>query len=66
MGRGFTAAMQENQLWEISAVYDINPAVRQLARRRVPGAAIYEAPDRIFEDPGIDVVGLFTLADARP
>lgn len=66
MGRGFVAAMQENQLWEISAVYDINPAVRQLARRRVPGAAIYEAPDRIFEDPGIDVVGLFTLADARP
>src|SRR5215475_13704528 len=66
MGRGFVAAMQQNKLWEISAVYDINPAARQLARRNVPGAAIHEAPDPIFADPSIDVVGLFTLADARP
>ena len=39
---------------------------RQLARRMVPEAAIYEAPNRVFADPSIDVVGLFTLADARP
>ena len=66
MGRGFVTAMQQNDLWEICGVYDINPAARQLARRRVSGAAIYDAPDRIFADPSIDVVGLFTLADARP
>lgn len=66
MGRGFVTAMQQNDLWEICAVYDINPAARQFARRMVPEAAIYEAPDRIFADPSIDVVGLFTLADARP
>ena len=66
MGRGFVAAMQQNELWEVSAVYDISPAARQLARRNVPEAAIYEAPDPIFADPSIDVVGLFTLADARP
>jgi len=66
MGRGFVAAMQQNELWEVSAVYDISPAARQLARRNLPEAAIYEAPDPIFADPSIDVVGLFTLADARP
>jgi len=66
MGRGFVAAMQQNQLWEVAAVYDINPAARQIARQNVPQATVYESPEPIFADPLIDVVGLFTLADARP
>ncbi len=66
MGRAFVAAMQESDLWEVAAVYDIKPATRSLARRNVPTAAIHESPDPIFADPSIDVVGLFTLADARP
>jgi glyceraldehyde-3-phosphate dehydrogenase/erythrose-4-phosphate dehydrogenase len=28
MGRGFVAAMQENELWDVAAVYDISPAAR--------------------------------------
>jgi len=66
MGRGFVSAMLENDLWEVAAVYDIKPATRQLARQNIPGASIHEAPDAIYADPSIDVVGLFTLADARP
>ena len=66
MGRAFVAAMQQSGLWEVAAIHDINPAARQLARRNVPEATIQEAPDRIFADRSIDVVGLFTLADARP
>ena len=66
MGRGFVAAMQESGLWEIGAVYDTCPPVRELARQQVPGAAIYDRQDPIFADSSIDVVGLFTLADARP
>jgi len=66
MGRGFAAAMQESGLWEIAAVYDISAPVRELARQQVPGVAIYDRPEPIFSDPAIDVVGLFTLADARP
>jgi len=66
MGRAFVAAMQGNPLWEVAAIYDIKGSTRQLARQQVPTAAVYEAPDRIFADPSIDVVGLFTLADARP
>lgn len=66
MGRGFVAAMQGNELWEVAAVYDICGPARQLAAQQVPEAAIYEEPDAIFRDPSIDAVGLFTLADARP
>lgn len=66
MGRGFVAALQESELWEVVAIYDVCGATRELARRNVPGAAIYNAPEPIFADPSIDAVGLFTLADARP
>jgi myo-inositol 2-dehydrogenase/D-chiro-inositol 1-dehydrogenase len=66
MGRGFVAAMQENPLWDVAAIYDICPPTRDLARQQVPRAAIYDSPDPIFGDSSIDVLGLFTLADARP
>ena len=66
MGRSFVAAMQESNLWEVAAIYDICPPALALARKRVPTAAIYDTPDAIFSDPSIDAVGLFTLADARP
>ena len=66
MGRAFVAAMQQNRLWETAAIYDIKPSTRELARRNVPTATICDAPDPIFTDKSIDVVGLFTLADARP
>jgi predicted dehydrogenase len=66
MGRGFVAALEQNERWEVAAVYDISATARQLARQNLPNAAIYETPDPIFADPTINVVGLFTLADARP
>ena len=66
MGRGFVAAMQDSDLWEVAAIYDIKPSARELARQRVPSARVCERPEPIFGDPSIDVVGLFTLADARP
>ncbi|MGC2476857.1 MAG: Gfo/Idh/MocA family oxidoreductase [Candidatus Sulfotelmatobacter sp.] len=66
MGRSFVAAMQESDLWEVAAVYDICPATQALARKQVPEAQIYDAPEAIFSDSSIDAVGLFTLADARP
>ena len=66
MGRGFVAAMQESELWEVAAVSDICGSARELARQQVPNAAIYDDPGAIFADPSIDAVGLFTLADARP
>jgi len=66
MGRGFVAAMQASELWDVAAVYDICGETRRLAGQQVPNAAIYDDPDAIFGDASIDAVGLFTLADARP
>jgi predicted dehydrogenase len=66
MGRAFVAAMQESELWEVAAIYDICAPVRELARQQVPGAAVHDTSDPIFNDPSIDALGLFTLADARP
>lgn len=66
MGRGFVAAMQESELWDVAAVYDICSEARKQAQQDAPGAAVYDNSEAIFNDKSIDLVGLFTLADARP
>src|ERR1700677_2966207 len=66
MGRGFVAAMQQSDDWEIAAICDASDRARELAGRSAPGAQILSDPEPIFSDPSIEVVGLFTLADARP
>ena len=66
MGRGFVAAMQHSEFWDIAAICDLSAASRELAGKTVPGARIVADPEMIFSDPSIDVVGLYTLADARP
>ena len=66
MGRGFVAAMQQSDYWDIVAVADTNAASRELAGKTIPGAKVVSDAEVIFNDPHIDVVGLYTLADARP
>jgi myo-inositol 2-dehydrogenase/D-chiro-inositol 1-dehydrogenase len=66
MGRGFVAAMQHSEFWEIATICDVNAASRDLAAKTVPGAKVVTNPEQVFSDPTIDVVGLYTLADARP
>jgi predicted dehydrogenase len=66
MGRGFVAAMQQSDAWEVAAICDVSAGARDLAARSAPEAKILTEPDAIFADKSIDVVGLFTLADARP
>lgn len=66
MGRGFVSVMQQSDLWEIVSICDTQPATRKLAQRTAPAANIVSDPQAIFDDPSIDIVGLFTLADARP
>ena len=66
MGRGFVSAMQESELWNIASICDIRDETRELARRQVPNANVYDSSDAIFKDPSIEALGLFTLADARP
>jgi len=54
MGRSFVAAMQDSGLWDIAAVYDICGPARELARKNLPDAKIYDRPDAIFADSSID------------
>ncbi len=66
MGRGYVSVMQQSDRWDIAAICDVTSATRDLAGRTVPTAKIVSDPEEIFRDKSIDVVGLFTLADARP
>jgi predicted dehydrogenase len=66
MGRGFVAAMQQSDAWDIAAICDTSQGSRDLAAKSAPDAKILTNADPIFSDDSIDVVGLFTLADARP
>jgi predicted dehydrogenase len=65
MGRGFVSAMQASNDWEIVAICDAHQAARELAGRTVPAARIVSDAQDVLTDPRIEVVGLFTLADAR-
>jgi myo-inositol 2-dehydrogenase/D-chiro-inositol 1-dehydrogenase len=65
MGRGFVSVMQQNELWEIAYICVTHPATRELAAKTVPSAKIVADEDDVFADNSVEVVGLFTLADAR-
>jgi predicted dehydrogenase len=66
MGRGFVAAMRQSEFWNVAAICDVNPNTRDVAARTIPTAKVVSDPELILSDKSLDVVGLFTLADARP
>jgi predicted dehydrogenase len=66
MGRGFAAAMSANPVWEIATICDLHPAAREEAQPLFPKAFITSDQATVLRDKTIPVVGLFTLADARP
>jgi myo-inositol 2-dehydrogenase/D-chiro-inositol 1-dehydrogenase len=66
MGRGFAAAMLANPVWDVAVICDIHPASRAEAQQLVPHARIVADPEEVLKDKSLPVVGLFTLADARP
>lgn len=52
--------------WEVAYICDISEECRGYARRLAPAAHITSDESEIFNDPTIDAVGLYTLADSRP
>ncbi len=67
MGRAFVAAMQQKRTLGSLRGVRHQPAARQLAASNIPSATILRSSRSYFcSIPSIDVVGLFTLADARP
>lgn len=65
MGRFYLREMQKSGRWDVAYICDISPVSRQLARERSPGTKVIDNEQEIFDDPTIQVVGLFALADSR-
>ena len=40
MGRGFVAAMQQSEFWEVAAICDVSAKARELAAKSAPRARI--------------------------
>ncbi len=66
MGELYLQAMQKSGKWQIVYICDKSPIARKLAATLSPESKIISDESIIFNDPQIDAVGLFTLADARP
>ena len=57
--------MLKSEKWEVSYICDTDPMAQELAHRKSPYSRIVSNEQEVFEDPEVQVVGLFTLADAR-
>ena len=65
MGGFYLEEMRKSDLWEVLYICDTDPEARDLARRKSPTSRIVADEQVVFEDPEVQVVGLFTLADSR-
>lgn len=65
MGVKHLQAMRSDGRWSIRYICDISPEARQAASKLCPEAEIIADEDIIFNDPSIQAVGLFALADSR-
>lgn len=66
MGQMYCKEMQYSGEWDILYICDTNPDAREEARNIVPASTrIVSNEDILFNDPQVEVVGLFTLANSR-
>ena len=66
MGQMYCKEMQYSGEWDILYICDTNPDAREKARNIVPASTrIVNDEDILFNDPQVEVVGLFTLANSR-
>jgi myo-inositol 2-dehydrogenase/D-chiro-inositol 1-dehydrogenase len=65
MGHFYLEEMQKSGRWDIAYICDKNPKCRKSAQKLSPNSIILENDQAIFEDPTVQVVGLFTLANLR-
>lgn len=65
MGGFYLEEMRKSEKWDLVYICDTNPDACELAKSKSPDAQIVSDEQIIFEDPEVEVVGLFTLADSR-
>ncbi len=65
MGRFYFNEMQKSGRWEVAYICDVQPKAREFARKLSPGSKVTDNEQEIFDDPSVQVVGLFALANSR-
>lgn len=66
MGGFYLEELLKSGEWTVAYICDVNPASRAYAQERYPHVRVIADPQEIFDDPTVEVVGLFALADSRP
>lgn len=64
MGGFYLDEMQKSGRWDVAYICDVCAESRDLARKLAPGAKVVDDEQVIFDDPEVQVVGLFALADS--
>ena len=65
MGNFYLEEMRKSGKFEVVYICDVNEEACELARRVAPEAKVVSDEQIIFDDPEVQVVGLFALADSR-
>lgn len=65
MGEFYLEQMQKSPKWEVAYICDTSAESREYAHKKAPEAKIVADEQAIFDDPEVQVVGLFALADSR-
>lgn len=65
MGGFYLKEMQKSGKWDVAYICDVSPYSRELAHKLSPESKIISDEQEIFDDPTVQVVGLFALANSR-
>lgn len=65
MGNKIFKVLDKSEKWNVSYICDLGEESRQLAAKLSPKSKIVADEDVIFNDPSVDAVALYALADSR-
>ena len=65
MGGFYLEQMQKSWRWDVAYICDLSHESREEARKLSPQSKITADEQEVFDDPEVQVVGLFALADSR-
>lgn len=65
MGGFYLEQMRKSGKWEIAYICDTSDEAREYARKMAPETKVVSDDRVVFNDPDVQVVGLFALADSR-
>jgi predicted dehydrogenase len=66
MGTQWARQLVAEPRWELARICEVDAKRREAAAALAPGAEIGDDAEAVLNDPSLDAVGLFTLADDRP